>query len=74
MNQCERVLDLLKHGPVCGTVFLKLYIPRYSARILELRQRGHVITTRPCKDQWHGHQSPQTLFELAETDQLRLAL
>lgn len=63
---------MLKAGPVCGTDFLRAYIPRYSARVLELRQAGHLIESRPCK--FHDHQSAQTVYELAEVDQLKLAL
>lgn len=72
MNQRERVLMMLKAGPVCGTDFLRVYVPRYSARILELRQQGFLIESRPCRSQSHGHQSPQTVFELAHADQMRL--
>lgn len=74
MNQRERVLMMLKSGPVCGTDFLKVYVPRYSARILELRQQGHVIESRPCKNTWHGHATAQTVYELAVSDQLRLSV
>lgn len=70
MSQRDRVLLMLKAGPVCGTDFLRAYIPRYSARILELRQQGHVIIDRPCR--FHDHESRQTIYELAMSDQLRL--
>lgn len=72
MNQKERVLMMLKQGPVCGTDFLRVYVPRYSARILELRQQGYAINTRPCKNQFHQHESAQTVFELEAIDQQRL--
>jgi hypothetical protein len=57
-------------GPVCGTVMLRWYIPRYAARIHELRAEGYEITSRTCK--LHIHESPQTVYELVESDQLSL--
>lgn len=74
MNQREKVLAMLKTGPVCGTDFLAAYVPRYSARILELRQQGHVIESRPCRNGWHQHETAQTVYELAVSDQLRLSV
>lgn len=35
--------------PVTGNQFLRLFIPRYSARIEELRQMGFVIETERIK-------------------------
>jgi len=72
MNQKQRILAALKMGPVCGTVMLGWHIPRYSARILELRDEGYEIIRRPCR--LHYHDSQQYVYELAESDQLRLAL
>lgn len=72
MNQRDRILAALKLEPRCGTTFLNWRIPRYSARIGELRAEGYEITTRPCT--LHEHETRQTVFELVEADQLRLAL
>jgi hypothetical protein len=72
MTQRDRVLRALRMGPVCGTDFLSWHIPRYAARILELRREGHVITTRRC--QHHAHDSRQTVYELIGADQLELPL
>lgn len=52
-SQRERILRLLNAGPVCGTSFLFLKMPRYSARIWELRKVGFNITTRRCTDPRH---------------------
>lgn len=71
-SQKQRILNALKLGPVCGTQFLDWHMPRYAARIYELRTEGHYITTRTC--QLHRHESPQIVYELAEADQLSLAL
>jgi hypothetical protein len=71
-SQKQRILGALKLGPVCGTTLLGWSMPRYAARIYELRAEGHEITSRPC--QLHHHESPQIVYELAELDQLRLAL
>lgn len=72
MTQRDRILAALRMGPVCGTQFLQMFIPRYAARIHELRKDGFVIGTRPCR--MHDHSSAQIVYELAETDQMRLAL
>ncbi len=48
-SQCDRILNLLKTGPVCGSILLTLRMPRYSARIAELRAKGHEIATVKCK-------------------------
>jgi len=69
MNQRERVLGWLMQGPVCGTTLLAEMIPRYAARISELRRDGHVIGTRRCSNQQHHHQSRQVEYVL---DTLRL--
>ena len=72
MSQRDRVLQALKAGPVCGTEFLRMHIPRYAARVLELRQQGHEIMTVPCNDVYHDHQSAQVRYVLVEMDQQRL--
>ena len=60
-TQQERVLAQLRHEPTCGTEFLEMHIPRYAARILELRQT-HTITNESC---WkHRHYSRQTIYRL----------
>lgn len=46
MNQCERILEMLKHGPVTDMDALhKAGVRRLAARILDLRQKGHQIET-----------------------------
>ena len=68
MNQKQRILNALKLGPVCGTDLLRWSIPRYAARIAELRKAGHDIVTRPCR--LHDHETPQFVYEMVEKDQL----
>jgi len=72
MSQKERILNALKMGPQCGTSFLEWHMPRYAARIHELRAEGWTISTRTCR--LHSHESPQTVYELEQADQLSLAL
>ncbi len=48
-SQETRILNLLKGGPVCGGMLLTLRMPRYSARIAELRAKGHEIETVKCQ-------------------------
>ena len=55
MTQKEEVLELLKKGRVCGTVFQDKYIPEYRTRINEIRRNGAEIETRPCQS--HTHRS-----------------
>lgn len=71
MNQCERILNLLRMGPVCARSYA-VEFPRLAPRIYELRKAGHVIGTRPCLRATHFHRStrqveyvldpPETLF------------
>jgi hypothetical protein len=70
LTQKDKVRGALFMGPKCGTDFLRMMIPRYAARILELRQEGWEITTRPCK--MHHHDSPQVVYEMVESKQERL--
>ena len=70
--QKDRILGALKLEPRCATTFLDWRIGRAAARIRELRQEGHDIITRPC--QLHHHDNPQVVYELVESDQMRLAL
>ena len=58
-TQKEQVLAMLRNGPVCGTRFLARRIPRYPARIFELKQDGHLISKRRCGDEQHRHASAQ---------------
>lgn len=61
-TQRDRVLAMLKGGPVCGTEFLAEHLPRYGGRIFELRQEGYTITNEPCRK--HPHYSRQTVYRL----------
>ena len=63
-TQRERVLAQLRDGPTCGTEFLEMHIPRYAARIWELRELGRDITNESC---WkHQHFSRQTIYRLRD--------
>ena len=65
MNQREIImwhLALAGEKGKCGTDFLALHIPRYSARIKELRDRGAVIERFPCDDP--RHETPQFRYRL----------
>ena len=68
-TQTEQILAMLRNGPTCGTRFLTRRIPRYPARIFELKQEGHAIGKRPCDNEWHRHGSPQwEWFLISEHD------
>ena len=65
-SQSDRVLQMLRDNElgVCGTDFLKAHVPRYSARLLELRRAGHVIENRKCHAYSHHHRTKQTRYVL----------
>lgn len=62
-TQRDKVLRMLKAGPVCSTQFLERYIPRAAARIWELRAEGYWVETRKCRQ--HKHDTPQVEYELS---------
>ncbi len=64
MSQRDRVLQLLSEGWTCGTTFLDERMPRYGARIFDLRRRGFLIVRRPCADPSHRHESRQEEWRL----------
>lgn len=69
MSQRVEVLRLLRNGPVCSTQFLTAHIPRFSARVFELRQDGYQIVKRQCRAHpWHK----QWEFILIEQGQMVL--
>ena len=49
-SQRAKILDLLKARGTVSNVELNKIAFRYSARLYELRQEGHRITTRPIRD------------------------
>jgi len=57
LTQVETIMQALTirgADGVCGTEFLDVHIPRYAARILELRDAGNTIVTVPCREHnWH---------------------
>ena len=65
-TQADRVLQMLRDNEmgVCATDFNKAYIPRFSARLLELRKAGHVIENRKCFQTSHNHYTKQTRYVL----------
>lgn len=70
LTQKERIMLLLRTGPVCGTDLLKYHMPRYAARINELRNDGHTIARRRCER--HQHSSTQYEYVLIDPNQLEL--
>lgn len=64
-TQKDLILRLLRKYPaVCATELLHLRIPRYAARILELRQAGYMIDSEPCDNPQHSHRSRQIQYVL----------
>ena len=73
-TQRDRILRRLQRGPVCGIELLDMHIPRYAARILELRQQGHMIDTQRCtQHEWHkSHQIEYFLIPDVHAGQLTM--
>jgi len=57
MTQKQRILEAIRNGGLCGLVPLDWHprITRTAARVLELREDGHTITTGPCPQHGTGH-------------------
>lgn len=69
MTQRERVLAMLRGAGtrgICGVEFLEARLPRFPARIYELRDGGLRITRRRCDLDGHRHGSTQYVYELEE--------
>ena len=74
MTQIEKVKQMLEDAGDSGVTtqeFLQAYIPRFSARILELREQGLDIETLPYKKsckRYVLHEKPQyKIEEVSET-------
>jgi len=68
MSQRTAILQSLQAGPVCGTMFLEMRMPRYAARINELRNAGWHIVKRRCENPHHQHQTVQYEYLIAQHD------
>lgn len=66
-TQHDRILDMLRHGPTCGSEFLSVYLPTYSQRIGELiRRKGYRIYRVECHKDYHNHTSGVATYELSK--------
>ncbi len=65
-TQKERTLSMLRtlHQGVCGTMFLEARMPRYAARILDLKHDGHRIEKISCPYSYHGHAKAIATYRL----------
>ena len=58
LSQKKTILMELSHRrPLCGTWLLRMHMPRYAARINELRAYGHDIETVRCEEPYHNHRA-----------------
>lgn len=65
-TQTDLVLRLLmENDAVCGSEFYRRYLPRFGARIWELRRAGYVIYRSKCVDPTHLHRNRAFAYELA---------
>lgn len=64
LSHKQLILRQLERGPVCATTLLEDHMPRYAARILDLRQEGNRIVTERCNRMGHEHQTRQVQYRL----------
>lgn len=62
-GQQARVYRMISEQWTCGTQFLSVNIPRYAARLWELRSKGYMIERRRCVEHIHP-QSVQYQWKL----------
>ena len=69
-TQAGKVMHMLESNPngVCGPMFLERHIPRYSARISELR-KAVSISRVPCPYGFHSHRTKQYAWKLDPSSQ-----
>ncbi len=65
-TQADKVLQMLRDSEmgVCANEFIQAHVPRFSARLLELRKAGHEIENRKCFLPSHRHQTRQYRYVL----------
>ena len=70
-TQAGRLLAALQSGPVCSFQLYDRGSPfthRVAARVYDLRQRGYVIDSSPCRS--HSHDAAAVEYRLARVGQL----
>lgn len=74
-SQADRVLRMLEESElgVCAVDFLEAYIPRFSARLKEIRDTGRVIEKRKCFSTSHRHRTRQVRYVLMPKRKHRLS-
>lgn len=64
-TQLDLVLRLLlENESVCSSEFYRRYVPRFGARIWELRRAGYIIYRSKCDDPTHLHRNRAFAYEL----------
>jgi len=65
LTQKERMLLAFKaKGTVCGSTFLEMHIPRYAARVADLRDDGYDIVRVKCPYRFHDHGRQIASYEM----------
>ena len=74
-TQADRVLQMLRDSEmgVCAVEFLQACVPRFSARLHDLRKAGHLIENRKCFATSHRHQTKQLRYVLLPPRKHRLS-
>ena len=75
LTQKEVVLAALRQQPqgVCGVWFLDRRMPRYPARIVDLKTDGHSIGRVKCPYPYHTHAKSIATYRL-DDGQMEMAL
>ncbi len=66
-TQSADILAMLESADdltVCGDAFLRAYMPRYAARILDLRHAGWTINRVTCPHDYHDHSRALATYQL----------
>jgi len=67
----DKIVDALTQVEgrwLCGTTFLRAYLPTYSQRIGELKNDGFNIESRACDNPTHEHRSSVAMYRLVADD------
>jgi hypothetical protein len=65
LTQKEKMLLAFRaYGVVCGNTFLTMHIPRYAARVSDLKADGYKITRAKCPYSHHSHGKQIATYEM----------
>jgi hypothetical protein len=65
VTQRETVLRMARKG-ACSVEFLRAYIPRFGARLWELKRDGYNVEKAMCRNKRHFQKSTQFVYRIAQ--------